>query len=79
MFRYVLLPALWKDHIAIEQKKQRKLNFLSDELDKVGRYMEAHVVRIIVKPYIRDLNFKWGNMSALDKFKAAYKTKYLNK
>ena len=60
--RYVLLPALWKDHMAIEQKKQ---------IDEAGRHMEARMVRIIVKPYIRDLNLKWRNMSALDKANAS--------
>ena len=66
--RYVLLPALWKDHRAIEQKKQIK--FLAEVLDEAGRHTEAHTVRIIVKPYIRDLNLKWRNMTALDKAKA---------
>ena len=56
--RYVLLPALWRDHMAIERQKV---------LDEAGRHLEAHVVRIIVKPYIRDLNLKWQNMTALDK------------
>ena len=35
--------------------------------------MEAHVVRVIVKPYIRDLNLKWKNMSTLEKVKTVYK------
>lgn len=67
--RYVVLPALWKDHRAIERKKQRKLTFLANELHNDGRVVEAHVVRTIVKPYIRDLNRKWSKMSALDKLK----------
>ena len=56
--RYQILPALWKDHTAIERKKQNKLNFLAEVLDESDRHTEAHVVRIIVKPYIRDLNLK---------------------
>ena len=35
--RYEILPVLWKDHKAIERKKQRKLTFLVNELDNVGR------------------------------------------
>ena len=61
------LPALWKDHRAIERKKQNKLIFLAEVLDEAGRHTEAHVVRIIIKPYIRDLNFKWQNMTDFDK------------
>ena len=30
--RYKILPVLWKDHKAIERKKQRKLTFLANEL-----------------------------------------------
>ena len=67
--RYIILPVLWKDHKAIERKKQRKLTFLANELDCVGRHVEAHVVRTIVKPYIRDLNRQWSRMSAVDKLK----------
>ena len=68
--RYILLPILWKDHRAIERKKQRKLTFLAKELDRVDRYVEGHIVRTIVKPYIRDLNKKWSRMIALEKLKA---------
>ena len=68
--RYEILPVLWKDHKAIERKKQRKLTFLANELDNVGRHVEGHVVRIIVKPYIRDLNKKWSKMTATGKLKA---------
>ena len=67
---YEILPVLWKDHKAIEHKKQRKLTFLANELDNVGRHVEGHIVRIIVKPYIRDLNKKWSKMTATDKLKA---------
>ena len=59
--------------MAIERQKQKKLIFLAKVLDEAGRHMDAHVVRIFVKPYIRDLNLKWRNMTALDKVKAVYK------
>ena len=48
--RYNILPALWKDHRAIERKKQRKLTCLANDLHKVGRTVEAHIIRAIVKP-----------------------------
>ena len=67
--RYEILPVLWKDHKAIERKKQRRLTFLANELSNVGRHVEGHVVRIIVKPYIRDLNKKWSKLTALEKLK----------
>ena len=67
--RYRLLPVLWKDHRAIERKKQRKLKFLANELSNTERHVESHIVRTIVKPYIRDLNRKWSKMTALEKLK----------
>ena len=67
--RYVVLPVLWKDHRAIERKKQEKLTFLANELSNTGRHVEGHIVRTIVKPYIRDLNRKWSKMTAVDKLK----------
>ena len=67
--RYKILPVLWKDHKAIERKKQRKLTFLANELDNTGRHVEGYIVRTIVKPYIRDLNRKWSKMTAIDKLK----------
>ena len=67
--RYRLLPVLWKDHKAIERKKQRKLTFLANELGNEGRHVEGHIVRTIVKPYIRDLNRQWSKMNAVDKLK----------
>ena len=33
------------------------------------RPVEAHVVRTIVKPYIRDMNLKWSKMTAVDKLR----------
>ena len=67
--RYVVLPVLWKDHKAIERNKQRKLTFLADELSNTGQHVEGHIIRTIVKPYIRDLNRKWLKMTALEKLK----------
>ena len=68
--RYGILPILWKNHRMIERKKQRKLTFLANELHNVGRLVEAHIIRAVVKPYIRDLNLKWSKMTALEKLKA---------
>ena len=65
--RYQILPVLWKNHKEIERKKQKKLTFLADELHNAGRYVEAHVVRTIVKPYIRNMNLKWSKMTAVEK------------
>ena len=56
--RHRILAILWKDHRAIERKKQRKLTYLANELYNDGRTVEAHIVPPIVKPYIRDLNRK---------------------
>ena len=47
--RYEILPVLWKNYKAIEPKKQRKLTFLANELHKVGRIVEAHIIRTVVK------------------------------
>lgn len=69
LIRYKILPALKKNHKNIEKDKQKKLTFLANQLDKVGRKGEAHVVRIIVKPYIYELNSKWREMTAMEKFK----------
>ena len=68
--RYNILPVLWENHRAIERKKQRKLTCLANDLHNVGRTVEAHIIRTIVKPYICDLNQKWSKMTALEKLKA---------
>ena len=68
--RYEILPVLSKDHKAIERKKQRKLTFLANELHRDGRIVEAHIVRAIVEPYIRNMNKKWSKITALEKLKA---------
>ena len=68
-FRYKILPIIWKDHRAIGLKKQRKLTFLANKLHGAGRIVKAHIVRTIVKPYIRDLNKKWSEMTTLEKLK----------
>ena len=67
--RYTLLPFLQKDRVRIERKKEKRLSFLAEILDKLGRLMEVHMVRVIVKPNIRNLNLKWKNMPALEKAK----------
>ena len=67
--RYKILPVLWRDHRAIERKRQKKLTFLANELGNTGRHVEGHIIRTIVKPYIRDLNRKWSKMTALEKLK----------
>ena len=67
--RYKILPVLWKYHKAIWRKSQEKLTFLANELSNTGRHVEGHIVRTIVKPYIRDLNRKWSEMTALEKLK----------
>ena len=67
---YENLPILWKDRRAIERKKQCKLTFLANDLHNVGRVVEVHIIRTIVKPYIPDLNLKWSKMMALEKLKA---------
>ena len=68
--KYKILPVLWKNRKAIERKKQKKLTFLSRELYNAGRYTEAHIVRTIVKPCIRDMNMKWSKMKAEQKLEA---------
>ena len=68
--KHTLLPVLRKDHKMIERKKKKKSSFLANELSKAGRHVEGHIVRMIVKPYIRDLNRNWAKMTALDKLKA---------
>ena len=60
--RHEILLVLWKNHQMIERKKQRKLTCLANDLHNVGRVVEAHIIRTVVKPYIRDLNLKWSKM-----------------
>ena len=69
--KHKILPILWKNHRAIERKKQKKLAFLSRELYNAGHYTEAHIVQTIVKPYIRDINLKWSKMKAVQKLQTA--------
>ena len=69
--RYQILPALWKNHKAIERKKQEKLTFLANEMDKAGRHVEAHVVRTIVKPNLKEMRKDWEEMTAMQKYVAA--------
>ena len=65
--KHQVLPVLWKDHKTIERKKQKKLTFFANELDNGGQYVKAHIVRTIVKPYIRDMNLKWSKMTCVQK------------
>ena len=66
--RYQILPALWKNHKAIERKKQKRLAFPANEMDKAGRHVEAHVVRTIVKPHVKDMGKAWEEMTAMQKY-----------
>ena len=54
------------------EKNKKKLTFLANELDGVGKTVEAHIVRTIVKPYIRDMNLKWSKMMALEQINFVY-------
>ena len=65
--KYKVLPILWKNHKSIERKKQRRLSFLANELDNTAQHVKAHIIRTIVKPYIRDMNLKWGKMTSVQK------------
>ena len=67
-----LLPEMWKDREGIEIKRQRKLEYLAKLLDKNERYQEAHIIRIIVKPYLEEMNRKWTNMTAQEKFRSLF-------
>ena len=67
--KHQVLPVLWKNHKSIERKKQRRLSFLANELDNAGQLVKAHIVRTIVKPYIRDMNLKWSKMTSVQKLK----------
>ena len=53
MLKTYRVPALKKDHKKIAKHEQKMLSFLANEMHKVGRQTEAHVVRIIVKPYLQ--------------------------
>ena len=66
------LLTMWKDRKGIELKRQRKLERIAILLDKNERYQEAYVIRIIVKPYLKELNKKWTNMTAQEKFKSLF-------
>ena len=64
-----IVPALKKDHKKIAKHEQKMLSFLANEMHKAGRQTEAHVVRIIVKPYLQQARKKWTEMTAMQKFK----------
>ena len=67
-----VLPEMWRSRKEIELKRQYKLESLANLLDNDGRYQEAHVIRIIVKPHLERMNRKWTNMTALEKFKSLF-------
>ena len=68
--KHKILPVLWKDHRAIERKKQKKLSFLAKEFNNGGQYVKAHIVWTIVKPCIRDMNLKWSKMTCVQKIES---------
>ena len=68
--KHQVLPVLWKNHTMIERKKQKKLTFLANELDNGGQHIKAHIVRVIVKPYIRDMNLEWSKMTCVQKLES---------
>ena len=52
---------------------QRKLENLVKLLDNDERYQEAHVIRIIIKPHLEEMNRrKWTNMTAMEKLKSLF-------
>ena len=69
-FTKEVLPVMWKDRKGIELKRQ--LEHLAKLLDKNERYQEAHIIRIIVKPYLEEMNRKWTNMTAQEKFRSLF-------
>ena len=66
----IVVPALKKDHRKVVKHEQRMFSFLANEMDKAGREIEAHVVRTIVKPHIKEMGKEWEEMTAMQKFKA---------
>ena len=67
----IVVPALKKDHRKVVKHEQRMLSFLANEMDKAGRNVEAHVVRTIVKPHLKEMKKDWEEMTAMQKFKVA--------
>ena len=63
----IVVPALKKDHRKVVKHEQRMLSFLANEMDKAGRGVEAHVVRVIVKPHLKEMKKDWEEMT--QKFK----------
>ena len=64
----IVVPALKKDHRKVVKHEQRMLAFLANEMDKAGRHVEAHVVRTIVKPHVKDMGKAWEEMTAMQKY-----------
>ena len=67
----IVVPALKKDHRKVVKHEQRMLSFLANEMDKAGRHVEAHVVRTIVKPNLKEMRKDWEEMTAMQKYVAA--------
>ena len=67
----IVVPALKKDHTKVVKHEQRMLSFLANEMDKAGRNVEAHVVKTIVKPHLKEMKKDWEEMTAMQKYAAA--------
>ena len=68
---YQILPALKKDHGKAVKHEQKMLAFLAYEMDKAGRHVEAHAVRIVVKPHLKEMKKDWEKMTPVQKYVAA--------
>ena len=67
----IVVPALKKDHGKAVKHEQKMLAFLAYEMDKAGRHVEAHVVRIVVKPHLKEMKKDWEKMTPVQKYVAA--------
>ena len=70
IFLSTVVPTLKKDHRKAVKHEQRMLSFLANEMDKAGRKIEAHVVRTIVKPHMKEMGKGFEEMTAMQKFRA---------
>ena len=62
-----------KDNGKAVKHEQKMLAFLANEMDKAGRGVEAHVVRTIVKPHVKEMRKDWEKMTPVQKYVAAEK------
>ena len=69
----IVVPALKKDHGKAVKHEQKMLAFLANEMDKAGRGVEAHVVRTIVKPHVKEMRKEWEKMTPVQKYVATEK------